>query len=235
RDEDGRDGAVVVEQVALRDRPGRIVLRPEELVEVRELHAVILRLHGRLAAHGPRRLVVAEPLERRRAQVPVVRPLEELDLADELRLDPDDAALPDLRLGGERRRFAAQRLELRAQLVDRALAETGADVADPHEVLAAPDAEDERAEAARATALALRPAADHELLPAVSLHLEPVAAALPLLVARSRLLRHDALELLLARRLEQRLAVLERAGHLDGPRRDDELLEPLAALDQRQA
>ena len=89
------------------------------------------------------------------------------------------------------------------------------------QLLPAVDAEDERAEAGRAPALALRVAADDELLPAVRLDLQPVAAALALLVARRRLLGHDALEPLLLRRLEQRLAVVEGAGELDDrvPRR----------------
>src|SRR6185312_8617810 len=157
---------------------------------------------------------VAQPLKRRRPQVAVVRPFEELDLADELGLDPDDVALPHLRhlrLGRERRRLAAKPLELREQLVDRALAEAGAAVPDPGELLATLDAEDERAEGSGAAPLALRPAADHELLAAVRLDLQPVAPARAGLVAGLRLLGHDALELLLPRRLEQGLSVLEGA------------------------
>jgi hypothetical protein len=146
RDDGRRDGAVVVEQVALRDA----LLRPEELVEVRELHAVLLGLDGVFAPHRAGRLVVAEPLEGRRAQMAVVRPLREGDLAHELRLDPDDVALAHLRHlrhGREGRRLAPQRLELREELVDLALAEAGAAVPDPGELPAAPHTEDERAEA----------------------------------------------------------------------------------------
>jgi hypothetical protein len=93
RHEHGRDGAVVLDQVALRDP----LVGPEDLVEVRELHAAVIGLDGDLAVHVARRLVVAQTLEGRRAQMPVMRPFRELDLADELRLDPDDVALADLR------------------------------------------------------------------------------------------------------------------------------------------
>ena len=95
-------------------------------------------------------------------------------------------------------------------------------------------AEHERPEAAAAAALALRVAADHELLPAVRLDLQPVAAATALGVARRRPLRHHALEMLFGRRLEQRFAVVERAGELDDRVRREQLLEPSPALGQRQ-
>ena len=129
RHEHGRDVAVVREQVALRDP----LVRPERLVEVRELqHARPRRISagiGLLATHLVRRLVLAQALERRRPQPAVVRPLRELDLADELRLDPDDVALPHLR--HLRHLLAngvsvAQRLELRHQLGDVAVREAGA-------------------------------------------------------------------------------------------------------------
>ena len=121
-----------------------------------------------LAVHLARRLVLAQPLERRRAQTAVVRPLDELDLADELGLDPDDVGLAHprhLRHLGERatsgcssgRSCASSSSMLRVR-------EPGADVADVDELVAAPDAEHERAEAARAPALAPRVAGDHELL-----------------------------------------------------------------------
>ena len=96
------------------------------------------------------------------------------------------------------------------------------------------NAEHERAEAAAAPALALRVAADHELLAPVRLDLQPVAATAALGVARARTLRHHALETLLGRGLEQRLAVLERAGELDDRIRRQQLLEPGPALGQRQ-
>src|SRR5262249_21818380 len=157
-----------------------LLLGPEDLVEVGELDLPFPRLRRPLAPHVLGRLVVSQPLEGRRAQVAVVRPLGELDLGHEPWLDPDDVALLHLRHlrdNRERRLVPAQRLELGEQPSDQALAEAGADVADPLPLLAAMDAEHERAEAAAATALALRVAADHELLPAVSLDLQPVTAA----------------------------------------------------------
>jgi hypothetical protein len=86
-----------------------------------------------------------------------VRPLAELDFAHELRLDPDDVPLLHLRhlrhrLEGRRR--ALQRLKQAHELVDLLVGETGAAVADVNELVAALDSEDERAEAARAPALA---------------------------------------------------------------------------------
>ena len=56
-------------------------------------------------------LVLAQPLVRRRPETAVVRPLDELDLAHEPRLDPDDVALAHLRHlrhGIERRRRPAR-------------------------------------------------------------------------------------------------------------------------------
>ena len=167
RHEHRRDRAVVREQVALRDP----LVRPEDLVEVRELERALplpdLVRQRLLLAHLLRRLVLAQTLERRRAQVAVVRPLGEDDLADEPRLDPDDVALADAR---QLRHLAngdvgaLERPQLREQLVDRPVGEAGADVADVLELAAAVDAEDQRAERAGAPALAARVAADHELL-----------------------------------------------------------------------
>ena len=166
-----------------------------------------------------------------------MRPLRELDLGDELRLDPDDVALLHLRHlrdDRERRRVLPQRLELFEQLGDGALAEAGADVSDPLPLLAATHAEDEGAEAAAATALTLRVAADHELLPPVGLDLEPVAAAPSLRVARRRALRHHAFEALLLGRFEQCLSVLKRARELDDRVPREQLLELSPSLDEWQ-
>src|SRR5207248_8540185 len=142
----------------------------------------------------------------------VVRPLGELDLADELRLDPHDVALPDLgHLGhlAEGRVPSLERPQLREQPVDLLLGEAGAAVADPHELVAAAHREHERAEASCPPALALRVAGDDELLPAVRLDLEPLASPLTRLVERVGALGDHALEALLARRREERLPVVE--------------------------
>src|SRR5204863_9958026 len=97
RDEHRRDGAVVGDQIALRDP----FLGPEDLVEVRKLEHPLalpdLVLERLLAADLRGALVLAQPLVRGRAQVPVMRPLAEANFAHELRLDPDDVALATLR------------------------------------------------------------------------------------------------------------------------------------------
>src|SRR5262245_40924153 len=143
----------------------------------------------------------------------VVRPLGELDLDDELRLDPEDVALTDprhFRHLGKRRSGALQPSEALQQLVERPLGESGADVAHPAKLSPLPDCEDERAEPG-SPALAPRIAGDDELLPWAHLHLQPVPRA-PLLVTRVLPLRHDPLEALLLGCAQQRLAVVERAG-----------------------
>ena len=70
-----------------------------------------------------RRLVLAQALERRRAQVPVVRPLGERDLADELAARTHTTS-PFRTFGifgtvANGDVVACERLELRQQLVDR--------------------------------------------------------------------------------------------------------------------
>jgi hypothetical protein len=118
--------------------------------------------------------------------VTVVRPLDELDLADELRLEPDDVALAHLRHlrnDLERRLLALERPQLGEQPVDLVVGEPGPAVAHVGELAPTADGEHERAEPARAAALALRVAGDDELLLAVSLDLQPVACPFPLRVA----------------------------------------------------
>ena len=106
-----------------------------------------------------------------------------------------------------------------------------------HTQLAAPrHAEHERAEAALAPPLPLRPAADHELLAAVRLHLQPVARrACPRGSGEPARFAITPSSPCSSRRLEQRLAVVEGAGDLHDAAARDERLEPLAALAQRQA
>src|SRR5919204_2075702 len=140
----------------------------------------------------------------------VMRPFRELDLDHELRLDPDDVCLADLRHlrdNPERRLPALERPQLPQQPLDLPLVEAGAAVADVREVAPAANGEDERAERARAAPLPLRVAGDDELLPPVRLDLEPLARAPPRRVARVGAFGDDPLEALLLGRLVQRLAV----------------------------
>ena len=211
-DDRRRDRPVVGEELALRDP----LVGPEHLVQVRQAeHALALPdlvLDRELTAHVIRRFVLAQPQVNRRAQVPVVRPLGELHLGDQLRGHPDDVFLAhprQLRDLGERRGLALEGPQLAEQPIDFGVGEPRADVADVRELPAALDGEHERAETARAPALPLRVPRDHELLAAGELDLQPFAAALPDRVAGVGLLRHDALEALCLRRLEQRLAVDE--------------------------
>ena len=76
----------------------------------------------------------------------VVRPLDERDLAHELRLDPRHVALAylrHLREVCERYGITPKRLEPGEQVVDQLLAEAGADVPDPLQPAVPVEAEDE--------------------------------------------------------------------------------------------
>ena len=233
RDEHLGDRGVVVDQVALGDPE----VGPEQLVEVGQFHLPLLHLRRTLPPHVDRRLVIAQPLEGGRAQVTVVRPLSKLDLGHEFRLDPDDVALLHLwhlRDDGERRCLAPERFELRKELLDVVLPESGTHVPDPLPVPAPVDAEHEGAEASAPPALALRVAADHEFLPSVRLDLQPVTAPLALAVTRGRPLGNHALEALLLSRLEKRVAVREGARELDDRVPSEQLLEPSPPFTQRQ-
>ena len=136
RDDVRGDLPVVLEHVRLRDP----LVGPEDLVRVRERHPAAL---GDDLARG---LVVSQPLEHRGAELAVVRPLDERDLAHELRLDPRHVAPAHFRhLRGvcERHGITPKRLEPGEQVVDQLLAEAGADVPDPLQPAVPVDAEDE--------------------------------------------------------------------------------------------
>src|ERR1700694_5128973 len=108
----------------------------------------------------------------------VVRPLDELDLRDELRLDPDHVALlyaGHLRDGLERRRVALERPQLLEESLNLLVVEPGADVPDVDEVAALVGRKHERAEGPLTSSHAPGVAGDHELLSPVPLDLEPVA------------------------------------------------------------
>ena len=198
RDEHLGDVAVVRDQVALRDP----LVGPERLVQIRqaELAAALLqhRWH-RLAflAHLRSMLVLAQSEVHGRAEPPLVRPLHELDLRDEARLEPDDVRATDprhLRSLGERRVVPHERLEDLQQPVDLVVAEARADVPRPTKPPGLVDGDDEGAETARAPPLALRVTDDDDFLPLAHLHLPPLRAPPSRLVARVGSLRDDALE-----------------------------------------
>ena len=236
--EDGRDVAVEREQVALRDP----LVRPEGLVEVRQLEdartAADLGRHRHvLCDHLVSQLILAQAEVNGRPQPAVARPLGELDLRHERRLDPGHVAAADLRhlrLLGERRRRPLQRLQQRLEPVELAVGEPGADVARVAEPVGGVHAEHERPDPARAAALAAREAGDDELLAALQLQLAPVRRAAPGPVLRVGQLGDDALEPVLARGALERGAVVERRRDEDAfDRGVEELLERLAPLARR--
>src|ERR1700693_4255077 len=119
------------------------------------------------------------------AHTAVVRPLAELDLGDEARLDPDHVALAHTGQGrpyGKRTRGSSEWGHHLQQPVDLLGVETGADIANVAQPGAFVDSEHERSEGVGAAALTPRVAGNNELLPAVRLDLQPVARALPLRV-----------------------------------------------------
>ena len=179
RDEHRRDRAVVVDEVALRDRPRRPARRACR--GSRASDRARPSPGGSFPPHVARRLVVAEPLERRRAQVAVVRPLGELDLATSL--GSTQTTSPFRTFGifgttGERRLVSrrAARAARAARRSSRSLKPVPTFPTQPYS-LPARTPSTSAPNAPAAPALALRPAADHELLPAVRLDLQPVAAA----------------------------------------------------------
>ena len=221
--EDGSDVAVVREQVALRDA----LVRPEGLVEVRQLEdarsAADLGRHRHvLGDHLVSQLILAQAEVNGRPQPAVPRPLGELDLGDERRLDPGHVAaahLRHLRLLGERR-SSSRRSGFRSifEPIELAIGEPGADVARVAEPVGCVDAEHERADPARAAALAARVAGDDELLAALQLQLAPVRRAAAGPVLRVGQLRDDALEPVLARGPLERGTVVERRRDEDAGR-----------------
>jgi hypothetical protein len=115
RHEDVGDVAVVRDEIALRDS----FVGPERLVEVGEAELPPSapnrgRHRVALAPHFGGRLVLAEAEIRGRTQPALVRPLGELDLGHQVRVDPGDVRLADaghLRELGKRGVAPSQRLE----------------------------------------------------------------------------------------------------------------------------
>ena len=138
RQQPGRDGSVILDEIAL----GVLLFRPEDLVEIRELHftehgarSSTLRCLGRfrfvllrapcsvLAWHHHilRLLIITEPDKHRLSQQAVFRHLLIPHIAHQLRLDPDVIGAFGQRtmlrwLTG--RRVAHERLQLGADLVE---------------------------------------------------------------------------------------------------------------------
>ena len=202
RHEHLRDLAVVRDEVALRDA----LVGPEGLVEVAQAKLAAAPLHdlgdGRpLAADLLCRLVVAQTHVDGRAQPPLARPLDELDLGHERRLDPDDVAAADaghLRHLRERRVLALERAHELQQAVDLLVREAGADVPRPAEPARLVNADDQRAEAVAPPPLPAGVAGDDDLLASAHLDLPPLGPAPPGEVPRVLALRDHALEPLLA-------------------------------------
>ena len=168
--------------------------------------------------------------------MPVMRPLAELDLGHEARLDPGDVSAADarhLRRHREGRLGPFERSEQGEQASDLAVVEPRADVAGVPQLAAVVDGQDERAERGRAVARAARVPGDHELLTAVRLDLQPVAAPPPLRIARALPLGHDSLEPLALDGLVERAAVLERRREAHGRIRAHQLGQELATLLER--
>src|SRR4030095_11841430 len=103
-----------------------------------------------------------------------------------------------------------ERLQSSPHAPERGLVEPGADLGDVDQAAILVHAEVERAEKP-ARALGIGPASDHELLPSVTLDLEPLAGTAAG-VAAVHPLGEDALDPLLGGRLVERLAALGRVG-----------------------
>ncbi len=185
----------------------------------------------RLLAHDVARLpVVAKPEEHRLAHPALVRPLRELDLGHEVRLDP----LHDpLQLGGdpdERRRLPPPHVQPVLQVGEQAVVEAGADLARVHELPVFVKAHEEGTYRPPVVGRR-REAADHQLLAQPALRLPPVSPA-PLPIGCAGPLAHDPLEAGLEHTLEELTALSAHviAEPQGGGRRYEEPPQDLLAL-----
>ena len=159
-----------------------------------------------LRPHLTRRLVLAQAFECGLPHHAIAGPARELDLGDQLRLDPGPVlALARRVLAAERASISLQRVELLEQGAGVALVEARADAARMDEVIAAVHADQQRAQVVRAAA----PAADHHLLAGAALGLEPGLGASGL-VRRTGALGDDAFEIEVAGGLEDGITGSER-------------------------
>src|SRR5581483_6295061 len=136
------------------------------------------------------RLVRSQTVKRRMAKVPVLREGLEVNLGDELRFDPVHAFLA--RRVRERRSILLERTKAAIDRFERLAREAGSDLADVLERAVLSRAQKERAEV-RSRSVRFGEAADHELLPAEALYLEPIPPA-PAPVRRATALRNDPFE-----------------------------------------
>src|SRR5438477_2577839 len=155
---------------------------------------------AKLAHHLLWGLVGAQALERRRAELSALGPLDELELADQPGFDEVRAfrGVPAI----QRARLALKGFHELDQLLEHRVGEAGADLARVHEFTIVVVANQKRARQPATLALALEPACDYELLAHAVLDLDPLAAAACGLIRRVELLADDALEPGLAARLE---------------------------------
>src|SRR4051812_1407827 len=155
----------------------------------------------RLFPDGVRRaLVGTQALERRRSELSDLRHLEELHLADDLRLHPGRPLhLRELRIR-DRGRVANERLQQLQHVREHPVGEPRSDLPDPAELSVEVRSDEQRAERSGPAALARRPSQDHAVLTVQELDLPPVGRSLAGQVPRAELLRDDALELQLPSR-----------------------------------
>src|SRR5260370_15675652 len=144
------------------------------------------------AHHLARRLVGAQALECRRAQLARPGPLDELELSYQLGLHEMGALrrCAPIEWAG----VALDRLHQLAELLEHLLCEAGADLARVHEHPLFVKAHEQCAGISAPLALAFQPARDHKLLAHSVPELDPRAAALTRLVRRVERLAHDAFE-----------------------------------------
>ena len=181
------------------------------------------------------RLVLAQPLERRLPHLAVAGPAGEFDLGDQFRLQPVHVAgLLRRVLAAERALVGAAAFSAGMMRCDLVLPEAGADPADIGEMIAAMDADQQRAE----FAVGGFPAADHDLVAGAAFGLGPALGAAGA-IGRVELLGDDAFERQLAGRLQDGVAagleMLDIADQLAlALARLQQFLQPLLALGERQ-
>src|SRR3990170_424059 len=182
----------------------------------------------------PRGFVLAQPRERGRPEVAVLRELEEMDLADRLGAGPEgDVRVRDLGDLVERAR-SLEGSEPCDECTSTGLGEPRADTPDVNESIPVVGAEDDRAERVTPLAFARGHAADHAIERCLLLDLDPVLAPSARLVPARCPFRDDALEASC-----ENGAVVVHASRRDEVADDDmaidlhEIAEDLLALDER--